>query len=121
MTKLPRIGVTVVDGDKVLVGEVEASAAAEINKALEEKPQDREIFDDTVRRVRVSYKRKIENVTIYTTETRIGHGLGVKPFWYDVHFKGSNTISWVEPARADDQFIYLKANAECTADIIVEA
>lgn len=100
--------------------EVSPDAVAELNDQLSRPILTKEELErETQFRSRQKHV-KLTDRTIGTTETKIGHGLNLIPFWYDIHAKDVLT-DWRETRRPDEQFLYLIATAAVVVDILVEA
>jgi hypothetical protein len=119
--KALRVKIFRTNGSEVsdLVGEVDSSDLATLNDELEGiQPLRPHRLGRTQSRSRIR-GRTIENVVIGTSTTKIAHGMPSAPYWYSVHPHGAE--SWAEAKRADDTYIYLVANSQIRATILVEA
>lgn len=63
-------------------------------------------------------KVRVNDVSLSTDERAVPHGFGFVPEEYNVICRGEGY--WYESRRPDTQFVYVKANADVTADVIIK-
>jgi hypothetical protein len=84
---------------------------------------------DEVRRIRVAQiqdnipsskivKRRVNDVNLSSDERAVPHAFGYVPDEYSVIVRGDGY--WYESREPDTQYVYLKANTDVVADVIIK-